>query len=73
VEKTHAAVAKGNRAVEGYPITLRSIGETRHQRASAAQLAAGIPTTKESSGTRFLCRHIKAKKRRVRGPEIAQY
>src|SRR4029450_12108501 len=70
-------VAKGNRAIEGYPILLGSIHEAPQRNGSSssrdAQTPSSIPTAEESGSTRFLGRNIKAKKRRIRGPEISQY
>ena len=40
---------------------------------SGAQIASGLPATKKAAAPRFLCRDIKPKKGRVRGPEISQY
>jgi len=71
VDESHSSIAKSNRAIEGYAILLCSIRET--PQASGAQIASGISTTEESGSTRFLCRHIKPKNRRVRGPEIPQH
>jgi hypothetical protein len=76
VDESYTPVAKGHRAIEGYPILLGSIHETPQGngsgRARGAQIASGIPPTKESGSTRFLGRDIKPKNRRVRSPEIAQ-